>query len=182
MLATIRSGPLSSSDDPVDHLLACHERIRRFSTLGAQLAEAEVAPAEEIREAAHSVHRYFSVALPLHVADEDESVRPRLLAFDGAPRAVREAVESMTEQHTTIEELLAEALLHWAALAEDATGARADAAREALDDLGHQLARLFHLHLGLEEEVIFPTLRRLPADDKAAITAEMRARRSPEEP
>src|SRR4051812_30710357 len=58
-------------------LLDCHSRIRRFSTLAIRLAEAD-APPNEIAETAAAVHRYFTVALPLHAADEDLSIAPRL--------------------------------------------------------------------------------------------------------
>lgn len=177
MLTQLRRAPLASSDDPVDSLLACHERIRRFSALGARLADADVAPPDEIREAARGVHRYFSMALPLHAADEDESIRPRLESWAGVTSSVRQALSSMSDQHVTIEALLAQALPEWAALAEEDEG-RAAAARAVLDEIGMKLARLFHLHLALEEEVVLPALRQLPAEDKAAIAAEMRARRA----
>ena len=36
------------------------------------------APPEEIVQAAAAVHRYYSVSLPLHEADEDQTLRPRL--------------------------------------------------------------------------------------------------------
>src|SRR5262245_25640445 len=62
--------------DVVDRLLECHERIRNFCALACRLAEGP--PSEQAREAAAQLVRYFTVALPLHVADEEESIRPRL--------------------------------------------------------------------------------------------------------
>src|SRR5512140_1897216 len=64
--------------DAVDMLLACHQRIRNFTGIALRLAEVEGAGAPEIANAAEAVHRYYAIALPLHEADENESVYPRL--------------------------------------------------------------------------------------------------------
>lgn len=179
MLPTIRTKPRESSDDPVTLLTDCHERIRRFTRLGIRVTDPAVAPPEEIREAAQSVHRYFSVGLPLHVADEDESIAPRLLASEQLARSVHEAVSSMTAQHETIDEMLARALPLWAALAATDPPS-AEKAREALDELAPRLAVLFDLHLAHEEQTIFPAIAALPAEERKAIVQEMRARRGTE--
>jgi iron-sulfur cluster repair protein YtfE (RIC family) len=176
MFPTIRTKPREESDDPVALMTECHERIRRFTRLGVRVAEPGVAPPEEIREAAQSVHRYFSVGLPLHVADEDESIAPRLEADGNQARSVCEAVTSMTAQHVTIDEMLQRALPLWAALA-GTDGASAEAAREALDELAPRLAVLFDLHIAHEEQTIFPAISALPAEERRAIVQEMRARR-----
>ena len=82
-------------DDPVDLLLACHMRIRHFGQLASALPGAQEAGAADVIDAAQRLHRYFTVALPLHVADEDESVRPRLDAH-APPPGLRDAMEAMT--------------------------------------------------------------------------------------
>jgi len=179
MLPTIGTKPRETSDDPVALLTECHERIRRFTRLAVRLADPAIASPDEIREAAQGVHRYFSVALPLHVADEDVSIGPRLLAGGKQPRAVREAVANMTAQHVTIDELLARALPLWAALA-GTDEAQAEKARAALEELAPRLAVLFDLHLVHEEDTLFPAIGALPAEDRAAIVREMRARRGTE--
>src|SRR6185503_9035331 len=80
--------PKRSGDELTGSLLDCHERIRRFTALALELGR--VAPPgapealEQIREAAAGVPRYFTVALPLHSADEEQSVEPRLVALDPA--------------------------------------------------------------------------------------------------
>ena len=66
------------SEDAVDLLLSCHYRIRHFTALAARLAEATAAPPDQIEQTAASVARYFRIALPLHKADEDGSIYPRL--------------------------------------------------------------------------------------------------------
>ena len=37
---------------------------------------------EEVVQAASGAHRYYTVSLPLHEADEEETVRPRLDAAE----------------------------------------------------------------------------------------------------
>jgi hypothetical protein len=76
-------------------LLACHERIHRFTALAARLATTDGTPAERA-EAAAGVVRYFTVALPLHAADEDDSLAPRLRGRDAAVDA---ALATMTAEH-----------------------------------------------------------------------------------
>src|SRR5690242_6505881 len=64
--------------DVFDALLDCHARIRTFLGLARRLAGDDPATETETRDAAAAVERYFTVALPLHVLDEDESLLPRL--------------------------------------------------------------------------------------------------------
>jgi hypothetical protein len=73
MLIKIGSS-VAETGDVVDLLLACHERIRFFIDLAIRIADTTDASNEEIREAAARVVRYFSESLPLHVADEEESI------------------------------------------------------------------------------------------------------------
>jgi len=63
MLTPIRiGGERREPQDVVDHLLACHERIRRFGALALRLPAAGGTPAGELAEAASSVARYFTEA------------------------------------------------------------------------------------------------------------------------
>src|SRR5512135_3248017 len=109
MINNIGFGTTEPTDpDPVDMLLACHSRIRNFTAIAHRLAEAKGAAAAEIANAAEAVHRYYTVALPLHEADENETVYPRLRAAMTAAGAPPEAVEAMVEQHGPIDALVAE--------------------------------------------------------------------------
>src|SRR5688572_12280939 len=71
-------GPLKEPEDIVDMMLECHDRIRSFAALACRLANASEPSQDEIRDAAARVSRYFTEALPLHVADEEQSIVPRL--------------------------------------------------------------------------------------------------------
>lgn len=155
-----------------DHLVACHGRIRHFTSAAKLLGERWEGRDQDVRDMARAVTRYFSIALPLHAADEDESIAPRLRRV--APTAVVEALARMTEEHGPIEAAIAAALPFWTSLEEDPHD---DAVRAACADAGHRLHALFGPHLDAEEAIIFPALARLPEAEIAVISAELRQRR-----
>lgn len=160
--------------DALDLLLECHGRIRNFTGVAIRLAE-ETAPGPERVAAAEALQRYFTQALPLHVADEDQALMPRLLAAGVVPE-VAEALREMRRQHVEIELLLEGLVAYWAALrespalhAELATTLRADSRR---------LDTFMRAHLELEEKVIFPSIREaLAAGAREELLGEIRAKR-----
>ncbi len=164
--------------DPVDLLLDCHGRIRHFTALALRLlqpGEARPVSAEQLAEAARSLTRYFGVALPLHVADEDVSIARRFAARP-RPAEVAAALDDMTAQHVAIDRLLDALVPAWTHVARDP--AALEQHRPALAPKSAALAALMEAHLAAEEATIFPWLRgALDADARAAILAEMRARR-----
>ncbi len=150
-------------------LLDCHARIRTFCALANRLAQG--APAPAAREAAGQLHRYFSVALPLHLRDEEQSVRPRLLRLDDP--ALSAALEAMTSEHLWADPKLAGLVDQWSVIAREATQARCAATEAACVWLEAHMSR----HLRDEELRIFPALDRLLPEQWDAIAAEMQARR-----
>lgn len=66
--------------DPVGLLRACHGRVERFAGLARQLADHPLdgPPEEPVRQAAGRILRYFDQAAPLHHADEEADLLPRL--------------------------------------------------------------------------------------------------------
>lgn len=168
-----RAPATPSGDHPVDHLLACHGRIRSFMALARAIATREEATDSLVRDAARDVKRYFTEALPRHAADEDESLCSRLTGRDPA---LDTALARMTAEHATIDTLLAELCAHCDALVADPRARRAR--RKALLALLDTLDARWEAHLGLEEREIFPVLRTLDATSCEAIRTEMRARRS----
>ncbi len=156
--------------DAVDMLLECHERIRNHSTLALRLARGE-GDARMRQDAAGQLVRYFGIALPLHVEDEDQSVSPRLNAA-GIASPEGEALAEMTRQHEEIEARLAALLPRWKSLPESQAG---------LLEPSEGLAELLEAHLRLEEKVIFPAMREhLTPADNLALMSEFRARREPQ--
>src|SRR5690606_21064266 len=102
-------------------LLACHERIRRFVAMAFATATREEAPASDIAEACARVRRYFTEALPLHVADEELSVLPRLR---GTSAEVDAALATMQEQHARHQPLLGRLLELTEAVGQEPSDAR----------------------------------------------------------
>ena len=158
----------------VDLLAECHGRIRRFVALAADAARRTDAPEAQVRAACADVTRYFTEALPLHVADEEESLLPRLR---GRAPEVDQALARMAEQHAAHGPALARFLGAVADVARDPADA---AARERLAPLAGALADSFEAHLSLEETTIFPAIdAHLTAAERAEIVAELRQRRAP---
>ena len=144
-----------------DLLIACHARIRHFLDLAARLATTAVT-ATEARETARQIRRYFTEAFPLHMADEEELILPRLA---GESAGLDEALATMHadhEHHAALVARLVDCLAAPAPLLAEAAGA---------------LHAVLEPHLALEERTIFPALAVLPAAGLAAIKAEMRKRR-----
>jgi iron-sulfur cluster repair protein YtfE (RIC family) len=165
-------GQRRSADDVVDLLLECHGRIRAFLGHARRLAATPGAPVAEAQELAGRVRRYFVEAYPLHVADEDELVIPRLV--DRGPD-VDAALAAMHAEHRAHDEHVARLVALCAAI-EAAPGdlaATAGALAEAVDALAAQVDP----HLALEERVIFPALRALPQAERDEIRAGMKRRR-----
>jgi hemerythrin-like domain-containing protein len=143
-----------------DLFVECHHRIRTFLAIAQRLPHAT-----NRLEAAAQVHRYFTTAFPLHIADETAllselvGVDEALHRMDAEHRDHRPAVARMIE--------LLELLL---------LGRSVD--DELLESARHVTA-LLEPHLVAEETEVFPAIRRLPRDVVDRLRAEMQARRSP---
>jgi hemerythrin-like domain-containing protein len=179
MLNEIKLGAVPQVErDAVNMLLACHQRIRNFTGIAVRLADVEGAGGEEVSNAAQAVHRYYTVALPLHEADENDSVYPRLRVALSAGADAR-ALELMVEQHGPIDELVARLVPLWSGL--QIEPAKLPAVRSEVRDYANRLLSLWKEHLSLEEEIVFPLIRKsLTAPDLEAIHREMKQRRGVE--
>jgi iron-sulfur cluster repair protein YtfE (RIC family) len=168
-----RIGTHAAAGDAVDLLLECHERIRSFLAIARRIAEAGTSEPGAVVEAAARVRRYFTEALPLHAQDEEASILPRLRGLDARVDA---ELEAMQREHREHERPLGELV-----------GAceRIARAPESIPDVAPvvgtaaaELERHFAAHLGREEGVIFPAIRRLLDEQTdAAILREIRGRR-----
>lgn len=173
MLTQLSMRRENRSRDLVDLLGECHQRIRRFVELGRQAASREDVSPEQVVQACADVERYFAKALPLHVADEEQSIEPRLR---GRSPSIDQALDAMVDQHEEHATSL-EALLRASAKVRHAPQ---DAqVRAELASAASALEAEFEKHLALEESVTFPAIReRLPPETQAAIIDELRERRS----
>ena len=179
-------------------LRGCHRRIRHFAALADKLAqrgasaqaegraasgklaqqgasaqaEGRAAPAAELADAAAAVHRYFTVALPLHHEDEERTILPRLRG----DASLTEPFARMREQHVELDARLTKLVPLWARLAREPHGAPA-----MKDELAHAtegFAAFLEAHLLLEEETILPALDALAPSTQDEILREMRGRRT----
>ncbi len=168
----LQIGRRQHDPDLVELLAECHERIRRFLDLAHRLTTTPGLQPDDIASVASQVHRYFTGAFALHMADEDELLLPRLRGRDPALDAALERMEADHVEHADHLERLV-ALCDELARDPRRLAARANALAETVDALTLGL----EAHLGLEELVIFPRLAMLTAVERASIRREMRARR-----
>jgi hemerythrin-like domain-containing protein len=168
----VQLGKRTSSEDVVDLLHECHGRIRRFLVLARRLAVSSDAPSAEIAATAGQIRRYFAESFPLHTADEEIDIVPRIRgngrAFDGLAR--------IHADHHWHASAIAELIVLCSVLERD-PGQAAEISQQ-LHAVAAQLAADLESHMEFEERTMFPALRQLPGHEQAAILAAMRRRRS----
>jgi len=163
----------SVESDVVSWLEDCHRKIRFFTAMAEKIAAMPDAPPEQIADAAARVHRYFSLALPLHVADEEELIQPLLL---GKSEKLDEALEAMAREHREHEAHQTAVTRICEALMKD-PGRAGELAKE-LDEHTAALTAAWEAHLGAEEKSVFPAIRALlSAEDRSRVLRGMRERR-----
>jgi iron-sulfur cluster repair protein YtfE (RIC family) len=169
----VQIGSPKEPSDVVDLLLECHERIRTFIGLACKLGEAQEPSVDEIRDAASRVSRYFSEALPLHVADEEESILPRL---KGRSPELDLALEKMRNEHIEHHGRL-QLLLNTCNTLKSSPEMFVSL-RDTLSFAASSLEKEYAEHLDEEERVVLPAIRTLlPPDQRTAIESELRSRR-----
>lgn len=159
------------ADDVVARLAAAHVRIRSYLLEAQKLADGEGTP-ERRRASARAVLDFFRFALPLHEADEDASIVPRL--YDRTGELTPAALARM-EEHGLIDEAVDVLAEDWERWAESgmAPAQNIDAHRALLGDLAAALDR----HLRAEERALFPAVAALDAETRREIVREMEERR-----
>jgi hemerythrin-like domain-containing protein len=165
--------PAPIDESPMQLLLACHGRIRKYLKICWQLGEAGLQDLEAIQNSARDSAKYFLEALPLHMLDEHDSIMPRLSGL--SPR-MDAALARMQLEHLLEEDTVRELVGY----CETLSGAplRLEAIREDLRQCVRRLTVTLESHLSGEEREIFPALLDLPIAVQTEIVAEMRARRN----
>lgn len=146
-------------DRPLDHLVACHNRIEeRLRVIERALEHLEDTPGEA-RAALDSAFRYFDTSGILHTEDEEQSVFPRLRGrLTGEEAALLDRLE---QQHREAEQLYGELK------------------REPQPALAARFCALYREHIEAENHHLIAAARRvLNPGDLAAISREMHGRRS----
>lgn len=173
MITTIHGHRTPSPDSPASMLLDCHARIRTYADLAVDMTRPTDAPDTELAEAATRVHRYFTIALPLHVADEDDSIAPRLEPL--LPRELEDLMHQLELEHADIERRLEWLVPRWYALSRTPRPARARLGE--LMEPSRELRQVLDAHLAVEEANFLPSLALLPRELESAVLREMRGRR-----
>lgn len=167
---SVRIGASPAPDDLEGMVLGCHHRIRRFLGVAERLTATPRPGPDEARDAAGRVADYFEQALPLHAADEDETIAPRLRGRDPELDAI---LDRMHAEHGTHEPAV-DALVR--ACREIETTGRLDPDR--LRPRVRAVEEMLLPHLELEERHLLPALAGLEPETSAEMIEEIRARRA----
>lgn len=167
--------PAAGFDDPLEMLVACHERVRRNCLLVERIAGhlEDQGLDDEARVAAASVLRYFDIAGKNHHLDEEADLFPALLAVADATNrpGLQALVARLLDDHEALDALWADVRARLQALA---TGRPASLP----PSLAAAFTRAYDEHIAEEEGVLIPLARRLlAAEALARLGASMAARR-----
>ncbi|MBX9700712.1 MAG: hemerythrin domain-containing protein [Acetobacteraceae bacterium] len=152
-------------EDPVAFLSA--EHTRQIALLGHLDRLARAPAARGARRMAEALLRWLTEELPIHIADEERSLYPRLAPHDAAGVVAR-----LSAEHRRDATLAAEVV----------RGLRSLSAAGVVDPafVGTTAAftRLHREHLAFEEAAVTPLARQaLTPESRATLAAEMAARR-----
>ncbi len=171
-LHSIGLRPRQVEREPAALLLECHQRIRDFCTLARRLTEPGISE-DVTAEAAGRVHRYFIEALPLHAADEDETLEPRLR---GRSSVLDAALDRMSREHQVHQPLVARLCELTRVLADNPAELASISAE--LSTVALQLEDQLLDHIEHEERTIIPAIAEyLPPRTRESIVAQFAARR-----
>lgn len=157
-------------DHPLEHLVACHDRIlQRLETL-ERVAEALLTNRDEAIRAANAVVRFFDTNGIWHTQDEEDSVFPRLTA--AADAETQHYLNELEAQHQEAEQVYAELK---AALLRLASGAPEE---DQFRSLVARLCGIYRQHIASENQHLIGLGKRLLTKHQLAeIAQEMKLRR-----
>ncbi|MDF3831775.1 hemerythrin domain-containing protein [Cupriavidus basilensis] len=160
---------LPGFDSPIELLLACHEKVRRFAGLCQRLEQHATLHGadEDAQAAAASVLRYFQIAAPLHHADEEEDLFPALRELGDASLTAR--IDELDAEHGHLAEL-------WCCLQPWLEALSQGASHPAPPELS-AFATRYPEHALREEHEVYPAAVRLSRERLAGIGLRMAQRR-----
>lgn len=152
--------------------MACHRRIEQRLEAMERAAQAIAWRPQEALAALDSAFRFLESSGALHTEDEEDSVFPRL-------RSRMESGELVFLAQLEHDHAEAGAIYRrLKALVERASQGDADAL--AIQGAVDELTDLYRRHIAMEDSALTEYARRLlSSEDRAAIAAEMRLRRTP---
>ncbi|HYO81461.1 MAG TPA: hemerythrin domain-containing protein [Bryobacteraceae bacterium] len=159
-------------DEPIDHLIACHDRIlARLVTLERIRSGLHTDPKAALT-ALRNTLRFFDLSGRLHTEDEEYSVFPRLRA-----RLTREQLtylDNLESEHREKERVYADLRTLAGELDDEITDNRV----QRYSALVSRLCGLYRSHIASENDVLVRLGREsLTEQERSEIHREMRARR-----
>jgi hemerythrin-like domain-containing protein len=171
--------PAAGFDHPIEMWHACHERIKRMSTLLQRLARhiGTHGADADARVTATSILRYFDEAAPRHHDDEEIDLFPLLLErAAGAPATldaarIGAAIRTLQADHASL-------TARWQAMREPLLRVQAGERGDLDEPRALAFCTRYRAHIALEETQIGPALEQaLDADDLRRVGRAMAARR-----
>ena len=157
-------------DDPIELLLACHEKIRRFADLSMRLSNhvALHGADKPAQEAAQSILRYFDIAAPLHHDDEELDLFPALRTL--GINSLNLAIDRLTVEHAQLSDL-------WQGVQTWLQGI-AQGEVQAAPSTVSAFAQAYKAHVQQEDDEVYPAASQLSAAQCQQISAAMVGRRT----
>lgn len=177
-MSTEQIGPRDPGfEDPRDMLLACHEKVARFTNLARKLqAHIERNGADQdAGEAARRVLRYFRIAAPLHHQDEELDLFPALLDLEktgldqATAIALRADIDQLEREHQQLEHI-------WRQIEPWLDSVAAGQTLMTSADL-NAFVELYDAHMQREQDRVFPLTSRLSAERRKQVCIRMAQRR-----
>ena len=171
--------PAAGFDHPIEMWQACHDRVKRMSTLLQRLARhiGTHGADTDAQVTATSILRYFDEAAPRHHEDEEIDLFPLLLErAAGAPAAfdaarIGAAIRTLQAEHASLTEL-------WQAMREPLLRVQAGEHADLDEVRALAFSTRYRAHIALEESELRPALEQaLDADDLRRVGRAMAARR-----
>lgn len=171
MLNLMQSASAPTWDEPIEMLLACHGKVRKFCHQLTLLPDflAQNGVNQAACTAIEQIRRYFSQAAPLHHEDEEIDFFPALLKY--APQAQAD-VDELLRQHGSLH-------ANWDAL-NDALQCVVQG--EMVADLDECIARFvagYDVHLAIEEPLFALGQEAIPEHVRRVLGQAMASRRLP---
>lgn len=165
--------PAPSFDQPLEMLLACHDKIRRFCDQLDKLVPyiEEHGVDEAARNSIEAVVRYFDVAGPSHHSDEEEELFPILEAR--VPTAPPK-LEQLSAEHGYLHSC-------WNAIRDDLIALKnGDISVISRIEI-EEFVRQYRMHAAIEEAWLIPTADKVMTEAEKRLAGErMAAKRVPE--
>jgi len=158
--------------EPIDYLFADHYRQRIVCKHLDQIAFDP--GTDQVAKLAEVVLDYLERDLPLHIADEEQDLFPRLRARCGSEDRIEGILTQLSEEHARCQELGLHLSAGLRRLAEGHSSTQEDAFLEVASTFAETQRR----HFALEERSVLPLAReRLSPSDLAELGRSMAARR-----